>query len=76
MLRREEVYEDQLELKPKSELQYINPNSEDRHLSLNALKQRLKVGIIRFKTYTNQSPIVVLIYGSSFDNFLLPRIVK
>ncbi|XP_014522563.1 uncharacterized protein LOC106779047 [Vigna radiata var. radiata] len=49
---------------------------DNHHLSLNALKGRMRVGTIHFMAYINTLPVSVLIDGGSSDNFLQPRIAK
>jgi len=50
--------------------------SEDHHLSFNALKGGRGVGTIRFIAYIEKLPVTVLIDGGSSDNFLQPRVAK
>ena len=50
--------------------------SEDHHLSFNALKGGRGVGTIKFIAYIEKLPVTVLIDGGSSDNFLQPRVAK
>jgi len=48
----------------------------DHHLSLNVHKGGIGIGTIFFLAYIDKLVTTILIYASSLDNFLQPRVAK
>ncbi|RHN40979.1 hypothetical protein MtrunA17_Chr8g0361011 [Medicago truncatula] len=52
------------------------PDNNDHHLSLNAMKGTNSMGILRFTGQIGHIDVQVLVDGGSSDNFLQPRIAE
>lgn len=64
------------ETRPEPPLVPNSDQSQEHHLSLNAMKGSSGLGTIRFQGRIHNTNVQILVDGASSDNFLQPRIAQ